>query len=107
MNSFFSAEEVYSLARKKDNKIGIATVYRFLNKLKKQNKIYSYVCDRKALYSNEKKSHCHFVCEKTGKVIHFEINNLDFLKYVKDKIPGKINSFQLEIKGVCNDCKSS
>jgi Fur family ferric uptake transcriptional regulator len=104
MNSFFTAEDIYKLVKKKDNQIGIATVYRFLNGLKKENKLYSYICDRKTLYSKEKKSHCHFTCEKTGKIIHFDIDNIDFLKKVKEKIPGSITSFQLEVRGVCEKC---
>jgi len=104
MNSFFTAEEIYKLAKKKDDKLGMATVYRFLNSLKKENKIYSYICDRKTLYSKEKSSHCHYTCEKTGRVIHFEINNIDFLKKVKESIPGSISSFQLEVRGVCDSC---
>jgi Fur family ferric uptake transcriptional regulator len=104
MNSFFTAEDIYKLVKKKDSQIGIATVYRFLNGLKKENKLYSYICDRKTLYSKEKKSHCHFTCEKTGKIIHFDIDNIDFLKKVKEKIPGSITSFQLEVRGVCEKC---
>jgi len=104
MNSFFTAEDIHKLTKKKENNIGIATIYRFLNSLKNENKLYSYVCDRKTLYSKEKNSHCHYTCEKTGKVIHFNIDNLEFLKEIKKKIPGNIRSIQLEIRGVCNDC---
>ena len=104
MNSFFTAEDIHKLTKKKEDNIGIATIYRFLNSLKNENKLYSYVCDRKTLYSKEKNSHCHYTCEKTGKVIHFNIDNLEFLKEIKKKIPGNIRSIQLEIRGVCNDC---
>jgi len=104
-NSFFTAEDFFKQARKKYPKLGIATIYRFLNNLVNKKELYSYICDRRTLYTGQKNSHCHFVCEKTGKVIHFELDNLDFLKYIKDKIPGTINSIQLEIKGVCSDCK--
>jgi Fe2+ or Zn2+ uptake regulation protein len=75
-------------------------VYRFLKESKKNNELYSYECDRRAIYSKDKRSHCHFICEKTGKIIHFEIDSLDFLK---DKIPGSIKSFQIEVRGLCND----
>ena len=105
MKSFFSSEDLFKIINKKDPKIGIATVYRFLNEKVKEKKLYSYVCGKKNLYSKGKKNHCHFVCEETGKIIHFELDNLDFLKNIQNKIPGKINSFQLEIKGVCNKCK--
>ena len=101
--TFFTAEELHKKVLKKDKKIGIATIYRFIKELKKQGKVYSYLCNRRNIFSKGQKSHCHFICEKTGKVIHFEINNLDFLK---NKIPGSITSFQLEVKGICNDCRN-
>lgn len=96
---FFSADELYNKVKSK--KIGIATIYRFLNNKVKKKEIFQYLCNRKNIYS-KLKSHCHFECENTGKIIHFEINNLDFLK---DKIPGKITSFNLEVKGICNKCE--
>jgi Fur family transcriptional regulator, ferric uptake regulator len=104
MDGFFSAEDLFKFAKKKDSQIGIATVYRSLNYLKSKNKINSYTCERRALYSKEKNSHCHYICEKTGKVTHFDIDSLDFLKKIKDKIPGSITSFQLEVHGVCDKC---
>ena len=101
IESFFSAEELYEVVKTKDSSIGIATIYRFLKSAVDKRKLYTYICDRRSIYSKGKKNHCHFVCEKTGNVIHFEIDNIDFLK---DKIPGKITSFQLEVKGICDDC---
>jgi len=99
IQTFFSAEDLYEQIKNK--KISLATTYRFLKELRESNQLYSYICDRKTIYSKQVKSHCHFTCEKTGKIIHFEINNIDFLK---NKIPGKITSFQLEVKGICDDC---
>lgn len=104
--TFFTAEKLLEKTKIFDNKIGIATIYRHLKKLREEKKIYSYRCSGKTVYSNTKKAHCHFECTKTGKIHHFEIDNLDFLK---DKIPGEISSFQLEIKGICNnlcECKN-
>jgi Fe2+ or Zn2+ uptake regulation protein len=101
METFFSADDLLIKANKKDKKIGIATVYRFLSDLRKNFLVNSYLCNKKMVYSKEK-SHCHFICEKTNKTIHFEIDNIDFLK---SKIPGKIKSFQLEIRGICDNCK--
>ncbi len=102
-NNFFSAEDFFKRVASKDRKIGIATVYRFLKNLREMNKLYAYVCDRRFVYSRKKVSHCHFICEETGKVIHFDVDSLDFLK---DKIPGEIRSFQLEVRGSCNECRS-
>jgi len=102
---FFTSEELFSSARKKDASLGIATIYRFLKEKKKQNKIFSYICNRKTIYSNKESSHCHYICEKTGRIIHFNLSNIDFLKEIKSQIPGSINSIQIEIKGICDECK--
>jgi Fur family ferric uptake transcriptional regulator len=103
-SSFFTAEDLWKSVVKQDKNLGIATVYRFLKELVRKGKIHPYSCDRRTLYSRERKSHCHFICEKTGKVIHFEIDNLNFLKNIRNKIPGNISSVQLEIRGVCESC---
>lgn len=100
IKTFFSAEDLYSHIKRSDKDIGIATIYRFLKNLKKRKLLFTYICDRRTIYSKEKKSHCHFICETTGKITHFEIDSLDFLK---DKIPGSITSFQLEVRGICKD----
>ena len=101
---FYTAEEIFKKIKNQTNNIGVATVYRFLKEMKKQNKIFTYTCDRKTIYSNQEKNHCHYICEKTGKITHFNLNNLDFLKEIRNKIPGPINSIQIEIKGICEDC---
>ncbi len=97
--TFFTAEDLHEKVKAKN--VSLATIYRFLNELKSKKKIYSYLCDRRQVYSNSQNSHCHFICEKTGKVIHFTVGNIDFLK---NKIPGKITSFQIEVKGICDEC---
>ena len=99
--SFFTAEELYEKSKIHDINLGLATVYRFLKTLRDTNEIFSYSCNNKLTYSKEKKSHCHFVCEETGKIIHFDVDSLDFLK---NKIPGKITSFQIEVKGIYGKC---
>lgn len=103
IDSFFSTDNLFEKVKSVDSSIGIATIYRFLNELKRDNQIFSYICDRRTIYSKREKSHCHFICEKTGKVTHFSIDSLDFLK---DKIPGSINSFQIEVMGVCDKHQS-
>jgi len=95
---FFNADDLLTQANAIDSSIGIATVYRFLKASKISGALYSYLCEGKSIYSLKKRSHCHYICEETGEVIHFDIANLDFLK---DKIPGTIESFQIEVRGRC------
>ena len=101
-DSFFTAEELLTKVNKKDLKIGIATVYRFLKELVSKSQIHSYICNRKTIYSLENNSHCHFTCEKCGKVEHIKVDSLDFLK---DKIEGSICHFQIDVSGICSSCR--
>ena len=100
MNNFFSAEELF--AKVKNKKIGIATVYRFLHDLRKQRKLHSYTCNKKIVYSKNSNNHSHFICQKCGKTIHFNLDNIDF---INKKIHGEICHFQVEVSGICKDCK--
>lgn len=102
-NDFFNVEDLFKRVNNKDKNIGIATIYRFMKELRDRKEINCYTCDDRILYSKNKVGHCHFTCEETGRVIHFEVDSLDFLK---NKIPGSISSFQIEVRGRCKECLS-
>jgi Fe2+ or Zn2+ uptake regulation protein len=99
--SFFTAEELLKNANKRYSELGIATVYRFLSDLVNKRQVHSYVCNRRTIYSIGDSSHCHFTCEKCGKVEHIHINSLDF---IKNKINGSICHFQVDVSGTCESC---
>lgn len=101
-NRFFNADELYDRIRKKDKKIGIATIYRALRYLKKNNELCSYVCERKIIYSKDNRSHCHFICDKCNKIEHINLNRLDFLKKY---IHGELCYVQIDVSGICEKCK--
>jgi len=98
---FFTAEELHNSVNKIDPSIGIATVYRFLRNFVTNRQIHSYTCNRRTIYSIRDNSHCHFICEKCGKVEHIQINSLDF---IKNQIDGTICHFQIDITGLCSKC---
>jgi len=98
-NSFFSAEELFNKVKSK--KIGIATVYRFLKDAEKNHELHSYLCNRRSLYSRNSHNHCHFICEKCGKMTHFNVDSID---PITKKIKGNICHFQIEVNGICEDC---
>ena|SRR3989344_3453823 len=101
--SFFTADELYQKIRRKDNRIGVATMYRFLRELRENNKIHSYMCNRKTIYSISEKNHCHFLCQQCGKVLHISVESIDFLKR---NFKGEICHFQINVEGVCESCKA-
>jgi len=100
LKNFFTAEDILKKVEK--DQIGMATIYRFLKEKRKNGELFAYTCDNRLTYSAEKKSHCHYICEETGEIIHFDVDSLDFLK---DKIPGDIKSFHIEVRGTCKKCK--
>jgi len=99
--SLFTADELFDKIKKKDNTIGIATVYRLLKDLRKKKELHSYICGRKIIYSREKNNHCHFICQKCDQLTHFNIEKIDFLK---SKIKGEICHFQIDVHGICDQC---
>jgi len=103
LHSFFDAEKLYMRVSKKNKKIGIATVYRFLKKLTEEGKIHSYSCNRKIIYSTNVRSHCHFICENCGNIKHINLKKLDFLQ---KEVKGDICHFQIDITGVCEKCQT-
>ncbi len=100
-SSFFNAEEVHQKVSKRNPKLGLATLYRYLNEQVNQGKLHSYSCNRRTLYSTSKKNHCHFQCEKCGEIKHIQLQRLDFLKH---SVEGEICHFQIDVSGICRKC---
>lgn len=104
MNHFFTAEELHNIVTKLDNRIGIATIYRFLRDLREKREIHSYNCERKSIYSKSNINHSHFKCEACGKISHLKIDSIDFIKKI---VSADICHFQIEVSGLCDNCKKS
>ena len=100
-DTIFTAEELLAKAHNVDNKIGIATIYRFLKDKASKDELHGYYCDRKQAYSTKDNSHCHFTCSQCGKTSHFKIKKLDF---IKKNINGKVCHFQIDVHGICKEC---
>ena len=91
---------------KNDNQIGLTTVYRFLNKLEKDNLIKKYTDKKEATYqyidNEECKKHIHLKCIKCNKIIHLDCNEANHLsKHIKEEHNFNIDS---TIFGICKEC---
>ena len=102
-SSFFNAEEVHQKVLRRNRKMGLATIYRYLNEQVNAGKLHSYTCNRRMLYSTSKKNHCHFHCERCGEIKHIQLQKLDFLT---QNIEGEVCHFQIDVKGICRKCVS-
>jgi Fe2+ or Zn2+ uptake regulation protein len=94
----FRVEDIYG--KVKSEGIGVATVYRYLSDLRKEGKINYFVCDGRALYSKDRIQHTHFHCTECDRSTHIQDVKLPLGRITN----GKIESFQLEIRGICKTC---
>jgi len=102
-NGHLTAEEVFLLAKAKNVKVSVASTYRILNKLAQDNYIkrISNMGD-KDIYDKFVNDHEHLVCSVCGCIS--DINIKDFKKRLEKELGVKIDSYDLSIKYVCEEC---
>lgn len=110
-DSNITADEIINYFKSTNDKIGKATVYRYLNNLVKENIVKKYMVENRNCscyqYIEEQNcdSHYHLKCEKCNKIIHLEC---DEFKEVENHI-AKEHDFELDsvktvLYGICKEC---
>ena len=112
----FTAEDVRAHFAEKDISIGIATIYRQLEKLVAEGKLQKYFIDEHSAacfeYTGEERStddqHFHLKCEVCGTLIHLECDELEELgKHLQSEHNFTLNPFRTVFYGICSDyCKT-
>ena len=95
-----------------DSEVNITTIYRYLDKLEKEDTVIKYVAEKgsQATYQyveqgHNCEDHLHLQCVKCGKVIHLECHFMhEILEHVE-----KEHGFMMQCKnsivyGTCKDC---
>jgi len=104
-----NVDEIYQLVKKKNPKIGYATVYRTLSLLNKLGIIEATkIGNNKVLYEHKyaHNHHDHFICTKCNKIIEFESEELEKLQnQIAKKHKFKILDHKLIIYGLCDKCR--
>lgn len=102
-----SAQEVYEGVKEKLPNIGVATVYRNLDKLVEEGKIKEFdFGENKKRYDGTVHSHQHFVCTQCGRVIDMELSKLLNIEETVEKVQcHSVESYELELRGVCSSCR--
>ena len=112
----FTAEDVRAHFAQKEISIGIATIYRQLEKLVNEGKIQKYFIDEHSAacfeYSgkdcNTDEQHFHLKCEICGSLIHLECEELSELgKHLQNEHGFSLNPFRTVFYGICSDCRKS
>lgn len=109
----FTAEDVRLHFEEKKISIGIATIYRQLEKLVNEGKIQKYFIDDHSAacfeYAgescNQNEKHFHLKCELCGRLIHLECDELEELGgHLKTEHGFVINPLRTVFYGLCTDC---
>ncbi len=99
--------EVYELARSRDSRLGLVTVYRTLEKLEELNLIQRVHQPQGCqAFIAAFTGHQHLIlCKKCGKVEFFSGEDLeDFFKKIGCQTGYKVEEHWLQLFGVCSDC---
>lgn len=103
-----SAEEVFQAAREKLPNIGIATVYRTLDRLAGIEILYKTMFDtgkfRYELSSDQNHQHHHIICLACGKITEVEEDLLVSLEEHIEQQGFEIVDHQLKLYGYCPAC---
>ena len=111
----FTAEDVRIHFEGSKSSIGIATVYRHLEKLASDGIVTKYVIDEHsaACYEytgdcahEDSEPHFHLKCEVCGTLIHLECDELFCIQSHLQKDHGfTLNPLRTVFYGICADCK--
>ena len=108
-DKYVSAGEIMEYLVKNNQKVGLTTIYRFLNVLEnegnlrveniKNTRCFQYIED-------DCKNHFHLKCEKCGKVEHLECQEMkELCKHIGAE-HGFAIDIQNAINGVCQSCQA-
>ena len=108
-NNHLSADDIHLALSKKNESIGLATVYRVLTQLEIAGLIQkNQFNDTQSNYEIKKQHHDHLICSKCGKIIEFLNDDLERLQEkISTKFHFRLDSHVMTLFGSCGDCLSN
>jgi len=106
----FTPENLYLLVKEKypDSNVGVTTVYRTLNLLE-ENDIatsISFGSQGKKFELGNKPHHDHLICEKCGKIVEFENDEIEQLQEkIANMYDFKLTNHLMQLYGICKECQ--
>ncbi len=108
VNTHPTADDIYSIVRKKIPKISMGTVYRNLEILAKTGLIKRFPVDGVMRFDAKTDNHYHIRCSKCGKLEDIDLEIADQLEHVAaNNTDFLINGFKLEFLGICPNCREN
>ena len=105
-----SAAAIADALRERGARIGIATVYRQLEKLERQGSVHKVTTDEGAYYQfcthGCASDCCLFKCERCGRIVHLDCHQLSPLYEHLEREHGfSINPRKTMFYGLCRECQ--
>ena len=102
-----TAEELYKYIHQEYSDIGVATVYRNLNKLAEQGIIRKITgLDGSSHFDSCTEPHFHFICSCCGKIYDIPDNvGFDLIAKAEEFTDCKISSMDITFRGLCRECE--
>jgi Fur family ferric uptake transcriptional regulator len=108
-DAHLDADEIYHLARRKDPRISLSTVYRNLNLLKELGLVNRLHLDEEHHHYElrDEADHYHLICSSCGRVIEFDSDLVAQLvaNVGKDK-DFVIERAHVDLTGICPECRA-
>lgn len=109
-----TADALFKVIAEKNLDISKATLYRTLESFVNEGVLKKIIIDNKSSacyqYCNhceDGSSHFHLMCEKCGKLIHLECDDVDdLINHVSKEHNFDINSSKVVLYGLCEECRN-
>jgi Fur family ferric uptake transcriptional regulator len=106
-NEFVNAEEILEYMKKHKQEVGLTTIYRFLNKLEKENSLRVETRNHTKYYQyvpQEEGNHLFLKCKECGKSLNLDCHEVDEInQHIKDEHKFKLD-YNTIIYGTCDNC---
>ena len=102
-----TAEELYKYIHQEHSDIGVATVYRNLNKFTEKGVIRKIIgLDGASHFDSCMLPHYHFICDCCGKIYDIPMNiSADLIAKAEEYINCKISTVDMTFRGLCKECE--
>lgn len=110
----FTAEDIRRHFAEKNITLGVATIYRQLEKLVSEGQVQKYFIDEHSAscfeYTGESSAdgtepHFHLKCEKCGELFHVECEEItEIISHLQNEHGFLLNPFRTVLYGICKSC---
>lgn len=100
-----TAEQIYADIKKEYPGVVMATVYNNLKNLSDKGYIRRISLDDGPDHYDRTVRHDHLICLRCGKITDAYLP--DLTEFLEDKISDKIQSYELQIRWICPECRQA